>query len=382
MCRCGTMQHDVQRIGHGFAPKCRAIKDDLAPALHRGSSLAEDIVHRTAATRAVAACQVEIIPVLARSRRAYREPTIACSGPLDHRVLCRHRMKAMRYRIRGILLLCALLLAVAAVEAHAAGCDGVTAGAGSEARCLQARGQLQGLPDVPRDGGRSGRHILDGLGGEQRRDAGSRRDAGAAIRGRQVRGDVRGMGCLRRRRSVQPCAGRSRLRPPEPAGDRRVVERRDERVPAVAVAQGGADLSPVERGRVGVRSARRQPCRLCVGRRDRRRSCQLRPLRQRLGQPADGAGRLVCRQRVRPARSARQRLGVDAGLLSGQLRRRAQEWVGAAARQLPDARRARRRLERPPALFALGHPLWRSADLSRQLRRVPRGAGVEVRPTP
>ncbi len=104
------------------------------------------------------------------------------------------------------------------------------------------------------------------------------------------------------------------------------------------------------------------------------RSRQLRPLRQRLGQPADGAGRLVRRQRVRPARSARQRLGVDAGLLPGQLCRRAQEWSGAAACQLPDASRARRRLERPPALSALGHPLWRSARLSRQLRRLPRGA--------
>jgi hypothetical protein len=40
------LQHDVRRAWHDFAVKRFAIKDDPAAALHRGSILAEDIVHR------------------------------------------------------------------------------------------------------------------------------------------------------------------------------------------------------------------------------------------------------------------------------------------------------------------------------------------------
>jgi hypothetical protein len=69
---------------HCFAPNCPAIKDDLEPALHRSSILAEDNVHRTAATRPVAAsCQVEIIPVLSESC-ASRANRSQCSGRFDH----------------------------------------------------------------------------------------------------------------------------------------------------------------------------------------------------------------------------------------------------------------------------------------------------------
>jgi hypothetical protein len=54
------LQHDVRRAWHDFAVKRFAIKDDPAAALHRGSILAEDIVHRTAATRSiVASCQLK-----------------------------------------------------------------------------------------------------------------------------------------------------------------------------------------------------------------------------------------------------------------------------------------------------------------------------------
>ena len=49
--------------------------------------------------------------------------------------------------------------------------------------------------------------------------------------------------------------------------------------------------------------------------------CQLQRLRQRVGQPANRSGWLVCAQPVRPLRYARQRLGVGRGLFARQLRR-------------------------------------------------------------
>ena len=55
----------------------------------------------------------------------------------------------MRYRICEIVVLCALLLAVPAADAHAAGCDGVMAGAGTEDRCLKPGASFKDCPVCP-----------------------------------------------------------------------------------------------------------------------------------------------------------------------------------------------------------------------------------------
>ena len=99
-------------------------------------------------TRAVAAsCQVEIIPVLVQSRdvRITSQSIAVQRTSRSHVVLCRDTVKAMRYRVGGILLLCALRLAVPAADANASGCDGVIVGAGS-GPLRQAGRHFQGLP--------------------------------------------------------------------------------------------------------------------------------------------------------------------------------------------------------------------------------------------
>ena len=108
-----------------FALKCLAIKNDLALKLHRHSLFGDDIVHRRPATR----------PIIAPCHASY------C-------VRCRDTLKAMRYRIREILLLCALLLTVPAADANAAGCDGVMAGAGTD-RCLKPGDSFKDCPTCP-----------------------------------------------------------------------------------------------------------------------------------------------------------------------------------------------------------------------------------------
>jgi formylglycine-generating enzyme required for sulfatase activity len=57
-------------------------------------------------------------------------------------------MKAMRYRMRKILLLCGLLLAVPAADAQASGCDGVMAD-GEGRRCLKPGESFKDCPVCP-----------------------------------------------------------------------------------------------------------------------------------------------------------------------------------------------------------------------------------------
>ena len=123
------LQHGKQCLlgeQHGVARQRLAVKNDPAPALLRRGIIDDDIVHRMAATR----------PII----------TLPCRRC----VFCRDTVKAMRYRMRGILLLCALLLAGAAVDARAAGCDGVTAGAAGTERCIKAGDNFRDCPVCPK----------------------------------------------------------------------------------------------------------------------------------------------------------------------------------------------------------------------------------------
>ena len=119
------------------------------------------------------------------------------------------------------------------------------AGAGA-----QTEGDLQGVRHVPRDGGGPLGVVHHGLAGERAGAILQRRlapgYAGAAVCRRQVRGDVRRMGSMRRRRRLQRLpAGQSRLGPRQAAGDQCQLGRRPG-LCGVAVAQDRQDLSALE----------------------------------------------------------------------------------------------------------------------------------------
>ena len=90
----------------------------------------------------------------------------------------------------------------------------------------------------------------------------------------------------------------------------------------------------------------------------RQKQCQLQWLRQRVGQPANRSGWLVCAQPVRPIRYAGQRLGVGRGLFARQLRRGTQRRLGLdSPRRLQQPCHSRRFLGRLSSGPPLGPPL-------------------------
>ena len=160
-----------------------------------------------------------------------------------------------------------------------------------------------------------------------------------ALRGRHIRGDVRGMGCvrcewrLRRSSSVRLVLG-----PRPPAGDQcQLVGRQG--LSALADAADRQVLPPVVVGGVGVPGAggNRRAESLRVDDLDRSGELPGNPVAQ-IGRSdgvstEDGSGGFVSARRVRPARHARQCVGVGGGLSARKLSRRAH------GRQRMDCRR-------------------------------------------
>ena len=194
------------------------------------------------------------------------------------------------------------------------------------------------LPGLPGDGGGAGRRVPDGIarereGPRQGRGPAAQGDHSAALRGRQVRGDVRAVGRLHGRGRLHAQAGRRDLGARQAAGDQRVVGRR----PAVRGVAGQEDrqtLPAADGGRMGIRGPgpdqdTRDQCAVLHRRDHQLQAGQLR--RQFHVQqgpagrlpPEDARRRLAAEERLRPARHARQRVGVGGGLLQDQLRRRA-----------------------------------------------------------
>jgi len=66
-----------------------------------------------------------------------------------HCVLCRDRLKVMRYPTCKILLICALLQALAAVDAKAAGCHGVLVRAAATNQCRKPGDSFKDCPACP-----------------------------------------------------------------------------------------------------------------------------------------------------------------------------------------------------------------------------------------
>ena len=274
----------------------------------------------------------------------------------------------MRCRICEIVMLGSTLRAVCRPDRARFRCDGVMAWRGYR-RTLPQAGKFQGLPGqcpemlvVPARGFFMGSE----RGGESptsRRSSGS---ACCAVAGLVVAGSAGApfgeSRCQCRRGASAPTMPRSgRLTELDPEIAAAVPDR------AVSGAGGGRASPPVPA--LTVTQVPRRTYRLlseaeweiqrarCAASAGRPADRQLGPTATCCGgsawdNRADGAGRLVCGQWSRPARHARQCLGVDAGLLCGQLRRRAGQSERREARRLPDTRRARRRLERPPALPA------------------------------
>ena len=143
------------------------------------------------------------------------------------------------------------------------------------------------------------------------------------FRGRQVRRDVCGVGCLRGRRRLQAQALRQ-LGARAPTCAPRILERCHQGVSALAEPADRQNLSAPDRGRVGVCGAWRHECfgrahGLSLGQRHRQEPGELQGLWQSMGREATRAGGVLWRQRVRPARHARQRAAVGSGLLPGHL---------------------------------------------------------------
>ena len=132
-----------------------------------------------------------------------------------------------------------------------------------------------------------------------------------AIRGGQVRGDVRGVGSVRGQEGLRAQA-RDELGPGAATGAFGVVGRR-QAVRGVAVERNRTELPPADRGGVGVRGAGRQSRALVVWR--QRERVGWPRLVQRECRRQDAARRRQISERFRPARHARQRLGVGRGLL-------------------------------------------------------------------
>ena len=173
--------------------------------------------------------------------------------------------------------------------------------------------------------------LHDGIAGGREGPRGERRPAAsgddrAAVRGGQVRGDVRRVGRLRGRTRLHAQATRRR-RPARPAGaaesGRSSGVSWDDvtrRVPAVAVGARPARptaCSPRRSGSTRRAQGRRRPT-----------PSATRSTSARLGTPkaGDSVGMTAevgsfRGERLRPPRHARQRLGVGAGLLEPQLRR-------------------------------------------------------------
>ncbi len=225
-------------------------------------------------------------------------------------------------------------------------------GAGARGRRRRAGSGVPRLPAVPGDGEGSCRQLHDGLPFLGSR-APCRRTAAPgddrpALRRRRLRGDLRRVGRVRSRRRLPPPPGRRRLGPRPPAGDRRELARRAG-LRHVALREDGTGVPAVDRGRVGVRGARRHDHPVPHGSHHLHRPGKLRraerSLRRRrhrpLPRPAD-RDRLALPQRVRPVRRARQRRGDGRRLL----RRR-----GGG---LHAARRPRRLVGIAPGTSALG----------------------------
>ena len=128
------------------------------------------------------------------------------------------------------------------------------------------------------------------------------------------------------------------LGPGQAAGHQRLVARRA-RLLHVAHRTDRAPLSAAERSGMGIRLPGRHHDAVPFRRSHLDRAGELRrqlPL-QRLGEGRvprqDHAGRLVPAQRLRPARHARQRLGVVPGCVARELRRRAHGWFGLGRRR-------------------------------------------------
>ena len=146
---------------------------------------------------------------------------------------------------------------------------------------------VPGLSRLSGDGGGSGGFVPDGLAGRTfERIASTRGGDRSAVRGGQVRGDVRRVGCLRAGRGL-PTGRVHRGRPlwlgtRSASGDQRELGRRPT-LCSVAVAEDGEAVSAAERVGVGVRGACGDADGVQLGRRDRRQPGQLPRVRQPMG---------------------------------------------------------------------------------------------------
>ena len=136
----------------------------------------------------------------------------------------------------------------------------------------------------------------------------------------------------------------------------------------------------LSRGGVGIRRARRHEHAVLFRRGDLGAAGELRRRRVLRRQPGrheaeqDRAGCQLPGEQIRPARHARQRLGVGRGLLESELRRRADRWQRLAERQLRAARGARRFLGFGAADAALGAALLPARHHPAEHARLPRRA--------
>ena len=254
-------------------------------------------------------------------------------------------------------------------------CLAVRARAGGRTRapaegCLQGMFGQTGKGLLPADGRSAGRVFRHGIAGDRVRPSALGTAAASGhdrqkLRRVRVRVDVRRMGRLRRLRRLPARHHRQRMGPRPAAGDQRDLGR-CRALRGMAIQDYGQTLSAAHGGRVRIRDARGVDDGLPVERRNRPEQRQLQGMRQPLGQQADGAGRLVRRQRLRPVRHGRQCLGMGRGLSERKLSGRAERRFGRDRRprlQEPDC--ARRFLAEHPGPPALGRS-------PRPLARIPR----------
>jgi formylglycine-generating enzyme required for sulfatase activity len=142
------MQHDARRIGIASRRSAqplrtisirRCIAAVFSPRITFTARQQHDRLPRPAKLKSFQCCP----------SHAHHEPIDRSAADVSITVvLCRDTVKAMRYRVGGILLLCALLPAVPAIDANASGCDGVIVGAGP-VRCVKPGDTFKDCPVCP-----------------------------------------------------------------------------------------------------------------------------------------------------------------------------------------------------------------------------------------
>ena len=239
-------------------------------------------------------------------------------------------------------------------------------------RLYRPGARLPRLSGLPGDGGGAGGRVHDGVarqrkGPRQGRGPAAQGHVSAAVRRRQVRGDVCAMGRLHGRRGCTHKPGDETWG----RGKRPVInvswDDARQFVAWLAKKTGKPyrllTEAEWEYAARGTDQDTRDQCTVLDGRDDQLQAGQLRRqlhVQQRSAghlSPEDARRGVAAEERLRPPRYARQRLGVGRGLLQGQLCRRADRWLRRCVARLRPPHPSRRRLELLPAPSPLGLPL-------------------------